>query len=139
MRKQAGFTLIELVVVLVLLGILGAVATAQFQDLSGEARQAALEGISAEIQSGSALNYAKGVVQDPPSFSVSVTDGDDCETTMGSLLSAGQLPDGWQIAGGTATSISGCGASGATMTSCQIEDTGQTVGPTTNLTLICTG
>jgi MSHA pilin protein MshA len=59
MKQQSGFTLIELVVVIVLLGILGAAATAKFQDLAGEARNAAVQGIAGEVSSGSAINYAK--------------------------------------------------------------------------------
>lgn len=56
--KQQGFTLIELVVVLVLLGILGAVATSRFQNLSAQAEAAATEGVASEIAGGLKLNYA---------------------------------------------------------------------------------
>lgn len=44
LRNEKGFTLIELVIVLVILGILGAVAMLGYQDLTTQARDAALEG-----------------------------------------------------------------------------------------------
>lgn len=61
-KQQAGFTLIELVVVIVLLGILGATAAARFQNLAAEARAAAIEGLASEISSGSSINYAGSVL-----------------------------------------------------------------------------
>lgn len=44
LRDQQGFTLIELVIVMVILGILGAVAMMGYTDLSSQARDAAIEG-----------------------------------------------------------------------------------------------
>jgi len=57
-KAQKGFTLIELVVVIVLLGILGVTALARFQDLSGDAQDAANQGVAAELSSGSNINFA---------------------------------------------------------------------------------
>ena len=58
-RSQKGFTLIELVVVIVILGILAAVAFPKFQDLSGTAKKAAVKGAAAAFQSAAIITLAK--------------------------------------------------------------------------------
>ena len=56
-RTQQGFTLIELVVVIVILGILAATALPKFVDLSGDARTAAIAGVAGALNSSASINY----------------------------------------------------------------------------------
>ena len=58
-KQQKGFTIIELVVVIVILGILAAVAFPKFQDLSGDAKQAVVNGGKAALQSAAVISLAK--------------------------------------------------------------------------------
>lgn len=55
---QRGFTLIELVMVIVLVGILAAVAIPKFVDLKADAALSASKGVAGALASASAINYA---------------------------------------------------------------------------------
>ena len=62
MKKQAGFTLIELVIVIIILGILAVTAAPKFLNLQDDARLAAANGVKASLQSSSQLVYSKAAI-----------------------------------------------------------------------------
>lgn len=60
--NQAGFTLIELVAVIVLLGILAVTALPRFVDLQSDARAATLDGLRASMQGAAVQVYSKALI-----------------------------------------------------------------------------
>lgn len=93
-QVQRGFTLIELVMVIVILGVLSAVAIPKFVNLKVEAQTAALAGVAGGITSASAVNYAARSVS--TSYGTG-TAGVACNTAAASILQGGVVPNGYTV------------------------------------------
>ena len=73
--NQGGFTLIELVVVITILGILAAFAVPRFASLEGQARLAATQAMAGSVRSGASLAHALWLAQGDPSSTTVTMEG----------------------------------------------------------------
>ena len=104
-KSQSGFTLIELVVVIVLLGILGVTALGKFQNLSADASGAAVQGVASELAASSAINFAEGILD--ATYTVPLTAANVCTTLLLQPLLASNT---WPSADITVTATGNCTA-----------------------------
>ena len=95
-QKSAGFTLIELVIVIVILGVLAAVAAPRFIDLSEDAERSSVQAQASALESASAINFAAAVASEDFADSEAINI-DDCEDA-GELL-ARPLDERFELSG----------------------------------------
>ena len=80
--NESGFTLIELVIVIVILGILASVAIPKYEDMREQARTAALKGQLGAIRSAVSIQYARNALNNSATFPV----------LNGSIFADGNVP-----------------------------------------------
>ena len=74
-KEKKGFTLIELIIVIVILGILAAIAIPKFIGFSKEAKISALHGIEGSLKSAMSIVHSKWLVSGANSDTVTLEDG----------------------------------------------------------------
>lgn len=127
MKKQSGFTLIELVIVIIILGILAATAVPKFVDLQSDARESAMKGLKGALEGAATLTYSRSAIdgnQNEPTSTangVATVYGYPAATSAALTTAAGLSANDWTIDTTTTTDTAiitaeGANASAATAT-----------------------
>lgn len=127
-RKEKGFTLIELVMVIVILGILAAFALPRFADLGGDARESTIQGAAGAIKSASSIVHSKALAEGVEGDSTVELEGEDIEVnggyadaTQAGILDAAQITNqDFSVNAGT-NQITVRPSGNATTTTCQVQ------------------
>lgn len=82
MKTQKGFTLIELIIVIVVLGILAVTAAPQFFNFSSDARESTVKGLEGSIKAAADIVYGKSAIEGEENLATAAT-SDNVNTVFG--------------------------------------------------------
>ncbi|GHG67801.1 MSHA pilin protein MshA [Alishewanella longhuensis] len=90
-RQQGGFTLIELIIVIVILGILAVTAAPRFFNFATDARKSTLNGVKGALESASSLVYGKAIIAGRQTGTACLNLAGDVLATTDSACADGQF------------------------------------------------
>lgn len=115
MKKQAGFSLVELVIVIVVVGLLAVAALPKFLDITDEAKKASIEGVAGGYATAVLSARAQWEAESRPQVSgVNIVDYDGVNFVLTDSSNNSGFRDGYPLAVSTAANSGITGATNAT-------------------------
>ena len=102
-----GFTLIELVMVIVILGILAAVAVPKFADITGDANRAVFRADMASVSGGIAILQAQNLIAEPGASNSGYPQNLESGSIPFNDVIQGGIAERWTISGSAASGFGG--------------------------------
>ena len=128
MKRQGGFTLIELVVVIVILGILAVTAAPKFLNLQSDARKSSLQGLKGAMAGAAGIVYGKAAIEGKEQAvsgsvdNIAIVYGYPAATSTGIGAAVVGLTEDWDVvyAGTTSGAAATVNFKDSTDTDCQV-------------------